>query len=154
MNIFFVDEDPKVAARCLVDRHVVKMVLESCQLLCTTFHLQGIDAPYKPTHKNHPCAIWCRESKENFDWLLEHSYELLVEYTRRYDKIHKSHIVYRWVIENKIRLKFDKELFTRPALAMPDIYKRPNPVDAYREYYRVGKASLHSWKMNKPDWIH
>jgi hypothetical protein len=39
MNIFFVDKDPRIAARCLVDTHVSKMLLESVQLLSTAHRI-------------------------------------------------------------------------------------------------------------------
>lgn len=153
MNIFYLSHDPKQAAQWQVDRHCVKMILESCQLLCTAFHLQGHDAPYKATHTNHPSAIWCRESSANFKWLLEHTYELFLEYAKRYDKLHKSIDTFRWCIQNAEKLTFPKSEFTSPPLAMPDEYKHSDPVIAYRRYYKYGKSHLHQWKMNKPEWI-
>jgi len=65
------------------------MVLESAQLLSTAVHLCGGEAPYKPNHVNHPCAIWTRQSKGNYKWLLQHFNALLTEYTARYGKVHK-----------------------------------------------------------------
>jgi hypothetical protein len=69
MNIFCLDTDPVVAAQYHCDKHNVKMILEATQLLCTTFWMQDIEAPYRKTHFNHPSAIWARTSKKNFDWL-------------------------------------------------------------------------------------
>ena len=37
MNIFVIDKDPVVAAQNLCDKHVVKMILESAQMLCAPF---------------------------------------------------------------------------------------------------------------------
>lgn len=153
MNIFYLDNGPHQSAKWLVDRHVVKMALESCQLLCTTFHEQGIEAPYKATHRNHPSAIWTREAEDNFDWLMHHTHGIFLEYCHRYDKIHKSVAVYRWCIENQKHLKFPQVARTPIRLAMPDEYKVDDPVQSYRNYYKHGKKHLHNWKMNKPDWI-
>lgn len=69
MNIFILDTNPKIAAQYHVDKHVVKMILETAQLLCSAHWLNGSEAPYKLTHKNHPCAIWTRECVENYNWL-------------------------------------------------------------------------------------
>jgi hypothetical protein len=153
MNIFYLSHDPKEAAIWQVDSHVVKMCLESCQLLCTTFHEYGIEAPYKATHRNHPSAIWVRESKANFNWLMAHTYELFIEYCRRYHKIHKSINVFRWCSENQLKLEFPQLDQTPIKLAMPDEYKVADPVQSYRNYYKYGKVHLHKWKMNKPYWI-
>jgi hypothetical protein len=90
MNIFVTDYNPLISARNLDDKRVVKMVLESAQLLSTTMHEVGApDPPYRKTHVNHPCSKWVRESRGNYLWLIEHMKELCLEYSRRYHKIHK-----------------------------------------------------------------
>lgn len=122
-------------------------------MLCTVFHLQGIVAPYKKCYENHPCTKWCRESKANFVWATNLLLHLLVEYTKRYGKTHKSQEVYYWILDNLHLLKFDKEELTPFAQAMPDEYKNEDAVLAYRKYYRKGKAHLHQWKLGKPEWI-
>ena len=83
------------------------MILEATQLLCTAFWMQGIEAPYRKTHFNHPSAIWARTSKGNFDWLLTHATALCDEYTFRYGKFHKSSSILTWVNQNRNQLKFD-----------------------------------------------
>lgn len=92
MNIFVTDEDPKISAQNLDDKRVVKMILESAQMLCTALHHNNAShlAKYKATHANHPCNVWCRESRENYYWLFRHFIALCSEYTHRYGKIHKS----------------------------------------------------------------
>ena len=62
MNIFYLSNDPVQAAAYQYNKHVVKMILETAQLLCTAHHeLQSaVDVPYKPTHRTHPSAIWVR----------------------------------------------------------------------------------------------
>lgn len=153
MNIFILSTDPLQAAKWHCDKHVVKMILETFQVLCAAFHLQGIEAPYKLTHKNHPCTKWAMESKENFEWVLSLGRALCDEYTERYKKIHKSVEVYNWIVENKAKLTFPKTEQTPFILAMPDEYKTSDPVESYRNYYRSGKKHLHNWKQNKPNWL-
>ena len=73
MNIFVLHEQPDVAAQILCDKHVVKMILESAQMLCTVAHNHGYDAPYRRTHPKHPCTLWAGKSQENWDWLISHA---------------------------------------------------------------------------------
>lgn len=89
MNIFATSNDPEYCAKYLDNKRVVKMVLETCQLLSTAMNICGGIGPYKTTHINHPCSIWVRKSKGNYRWTLEHFEALLKEYTARYGKIHK-----------------------------------------------------------------
>jgi hypothetical protein len=126
LNIFAVDSDPVVAAQSLCDAHVVKMILESAQMLCAA-HPAGV-APYKPTHMKHPCTIWTRTSRENYDWLCRHAKALCEEYTYRYGKRHKSEDVVDWCIANSSEIP-NGSLTPHPQ-AMPDQYKRPHFTDA------------------------
>lgn len=91
MNIFVTSNDPVRCAKLLDNRRLVKMVLETAQLLSTAVTTCGGYAPYKPTHLNHPCCIWTRASKGNYNWLLNHFVALCNEYTVRYNKTHKCH---------------------------------------------------------------
>ena len=88
MNIFVVDYDPNKSAQDLCDKHVVKMILETAQMLCAA-HPIGT-APYKATHLKHPCTLWVARSIDNYEWLLTHGYALCREYTARYGKRHKT----------------------------------------------------------------
>lgn len=153
MNIFILSTDPLQAAKWHCDKHVVKMILETAQVLCAAFHSQGIEAPYKLTHKNHPCTKWVMEAKENFEWALTLCKALCEEYTERYGKTHKSVEVYRWLDKHKELLVFPETKQTPFVLAMPDEYKVADPVESYRNYYREGKKHLHNWKQNKPNWL-
>lgn len=156
MNIFFLDKDPVKAARYHCDKHVVKMILESAQLLSTAHRLldeRDDDILYRATHKNHPCAIWVRESSGNYSWLYNLFVALCDEYTYRYDKIHLT--------DSKLR----KELYscpnnipfvrrTKPAQAMPEKYRDKDPVIAYRNYYNGDKAPIATWKKRDiPEWF-
>jgi hypothetical protein len=155
MNIFFLDENPTLSAQYHVDKHVVKMILETAQLLCSVHHVtdQVTDqVPYKLSHKNHPCAVWARQSLSNYLYLCELGLELGKEYTYRYGKKHKSIEVIEWCIVNKPNIPDIG--FTTPAMAMPDEYKVDSVVESYRNYYMGAKISLASWKnREKPFWF-
>jgi hypothetical protein len=110
------------------------------------------DVPYKLSHKNHPCAIWTRESLSNYIYLCELGLELCNEYTYRYGKRHKSLDVILWCIINRPNIP-DKGL-TEPAKAMPDEYKVKNVIESYRNYYRGAKSGFANWKMREtPSWF-
>ncbi len=89
MNIFATYPCPEKSAQYLDNRRVIKMVLESAQMLSTSLHYLGYAHPYKPNHINHPCSIWARTTRANYAWLLEHMSALSSEYTYRYGKTHK-----------------------------------------------------------------
>ena len=150
MNIFVLHRNPVTAAQMQCDKHVVKMILESAQMLCTVVRVLGIEAPYKATHKNHPCTIWARSSQQNWDWLVEHALALCAEYTKRYGKIHKSQKHIEWCKSLAIRLpSFGLTPF---AQAMPEQYKNPCVVKAYRAYYHGEKSHFATWKTEPPKW--
>lgn len=92
MNIFLSSPDPRSCAQALDDRRLVKMVLETAQLLSTAIRGQGVkdSCLYNMTHVNHPCAVWARKNVSNFNWLVEHGLELSREYSHRYGPIHDS----------------------------------------------------------------
>jgi len=155
MNIFLLDTDTRKCAQYHCDKHVVKMILETAQLLCGVHHItdQVTDqVPYKLSHKNHPCAIWSRESLSNYLYLCDLGLELCKEYTYRYGKRHKSQEVIEWCITNKPNI-VDKG-FTEPARAMSDEYKVPSVVESYRNYYIGEKSKIAVWKNREiPEWF-
>ena len=154
MNIFLLDTDTKKCAQYHCDKHVVKMILETAQLLCGVHHMtnQITEAPYKLSHRNHPCSIWARESLSNYLYLCELGLELCKEYTYRYGKRHKSQDVIEWCLINKPNIA-DKE-FTEPARAMPDEYKSNCVVESYRSYYMGEKSKIAVWKNREtPEWF-
>lgn len=154
MNIFVLDQDPRVCAVYHNDKHVVKMILESAQLLCGVHHVTEsyLHIPYKLSHKNHPCSIWARECIENYIWLCDLGMALCREYTHRYNKTHKSQAVIEWCYDNLPDLPELGDI-TPFALAMPDECKTDDPVESYRKYYMMHKQNIAKWKMrNIPNW--
>ena len=154
MNIFVLDTDPVLAAQMQCDRHVVKMTVETAQLLCAAFD-SGV-APYRRTHANHPCAIWTRATMGNFLWLVEHGIALADEFAHRYGKQHKSGDVIRWCLFHYDLAHVDHTDEVTPfAQAMPDEYRHDDPVAAYRAYYRGAKREIAEWRHTRtaPDWF-
>lgn len=152
MNIFVLDRDTRICAQYHSDTHVIKMILETAQLLCTTHQVLEQEAPYSKTHVNHPCAKWARGSKENYRWLVSLGEELLKEYTYRYDKVHGSTQVIAWC-RNYVPDLPEIGLTERPQ-AMEDKYRSSDPVKAYREYYRNEKRDIAQWTVRDvPHWF-
>ncbi len=151
MNIFVLDSDPVIAGSYHCDKHVLKMIIESAQLLSNSHHQTGKVGPYRLTHKNHPCTKWVMESISNYRWLVKMGKKLAEEYTSRYGKIHK--------VEEKIKyLEFNEpnlpdNVLTKFKQAMPNEYKNEDPVKAYRDYYIYEKSRFAKWKNNNvPGW--
>jgi hypothetical protein len=163
MNIFYLDHNPNIAAQAMTDKHVVKMILESAQLLSTAHrvldgepvielstngrrltrysHPTLDDVLYKSTHINHPSGVWVRESKDNYLWLYTHFLALCTEYTKRYNKIHASYIKLADVLSSP-PFNIASTLFTPIKLAMPIPYHLPDPVESYRMYYEAEKLVI------------
>ena len=153
MNLFILDYDIDKNAQYHVDKHM-KMLLEAMQLICTTFHLQGINAPYRQTHINHPSSIFTRSSSDNFQYVIDYVFALSKENLIRYNKVHKSSLLLKWVADNRHLLSFPKVGMTEFALAMPDQYKTSDPVQSYRNYYNGEKKHIFKWtNREQPDWI-
>jgi hypothetical protein len=151
VNIFVLSKDPIKAAQMQCDKHVVKMVLESAQILSTVLHLQGHPHPYKPTHKNHPCVQWATEPANQY-WLYRHFIALCAEYEHRYHRTHKC----AYLLE-ELSPKTDGAVMKTPAhfvQCMPDEYKSKNVVTAYRSYYRGAKSAFARWTGRPvPFWM-
>ena len=171
MNIFILSLNPKECAKFHCDKHVVKMILETVQLLyCAHWILQTgnkwiescqvatIDAktvgPYKQTHKNHPCSIWARESVSNYNYLATLGMALCEEYTYRYGKVHNCQYHLNWLIKN-VPKNNKKERTEFPQAITNTKYRvKDDPVQAYRNYYKGDKSSFAKWTKRKiPNWF-
>ena len=153
MNIFILHEDPITAAQMQCDKHVVKMILEGCQMLSTVHHRYLSKAPYKATHMNHPCTLWAGTNQSNYVWLSRHTLALCEEYSFRYYRQHKCEelLIDGLFLPPKGIPVADQTPF---AQAMPDKYKNKNAVTAYRNYYIGEKMSFAKWtKRQMPSWF-
>lgn len=155
MNIFILDKDPKTCVSYYVDKHVVKMILEHTQLMCSAlFILDKVETPYRPTHLNHPCTKWLIQSLGNWNYLKELNTHLNSEFKFRFnhDKNHKAYDVMLSLVEPK---SYNKTELTPFAQAISEPYRSINSdaISAYRKYYVEGKRHLAKWsKREKPEW--
>ena len=149
MNIFYLNECPKKAAQVQYNKHVVKMILESAQMLCTAHHHygNGDNVPYKKAHYNHPSTIWVRQNSIHYDWLYDHMIALGDEYTKRYGKTHLSIIKCKDLVY--LPPGIPTVMFNQPPQCMPDEYKDKCSIQAYWNYYIGEKHTIANPKTEK-----
>lgn len=152
MNIFAVDRCPAASAVALHDAHVVKMVLESAQLLCGPHE----GAPMERTHFNHPCAVWVRSSRANYLWLIDHAIALADEYRERFGRQHGALPAIQWCAARMMAIRPGPLL--PHAQAMPVEYRGPCAHTAYRRYYLACKMAdrcgrPQRWRRQPPSWM-
>lgn len=176
MNIFYLDRDVQLAAQYHCDKHVVKMILESAQLLCTAHRVLDGKLSIEPNangrkmkrwrlddsrdsvlytagHVNHPSAVWVRENMEHYRWLHNLMYFLIGEYKYRYDnKSHKCEALLAPLMDAPINIEVGD--WVDPPQAMPEDSKVPgDSVEAYRNYYMNHKRRMANWKVRgTPNW--
>ena len=147
MNIFYLNNSQYFTASMLSNTHVVKMTLETAQILSTVHHAKGNPdghkVLYKQTHNNHPSVLWAGQSKENYDWLYVMFKALAYEFQLRFNKAHKSFVVLCDSLK-QAPSNLESLGFTEPPQVMPEQYKSEKTTDAYLEYYRHEK-------LNKPE---
>jgi hypothetical protein len=164
MNIFVLHDDPEVCARYHVDKHVVKMIVESAQMLSTVMRVRAdIDFGYKACYINHPCTKWVGESFENWHWLLKLGIQLGREYTHRFGKRHATSDVLLGVRDHMHRMmitlndnccELSSGGMTPFYPCVSERFKKYDPVTAYRLYYYFQKVRLHKWtKREVPHFI-
>jgi hypothetical protein len=177
MNIFYLSESPQQCAEWMVDRHVVKMILESAQLLSTAHRildgteLQGKSKTgrkarrwilgdsrepvlYSATHINHPSAVWARTSIENYNWLVDHFYALMNEYNYRYNKTHKCFGEISYLLQSPPKNLTEYDETKMPSCMDEKFIISDDPIVNYRNYYKNGKSHLFKWtNREKPEWI-
>ena len=154
MNIFYLHECPDKAARLQYNKHVVKMILESAQMLCTAHHCYGDkyqveNVPYKQAHLNHPSTVWTRRSKSTYMWLYNHMMALGDEYTKRYGKTHLSITKCKDFLAIPPR-HIQGDDWCQPPQAMPDEYKTECSIQAYWNYYIGEKHVVVNHNKEKP----
>lgn len=177
MNIFYLDKNPQLAAQAHFDKHVVKMILESAQLLSTAHRVLDGDfwldkdragrrlkrwvmwdsemenMLYKATHYNHPSAIWCRENDENYEWLYWLFRDLLDEYTYRYGKVHASSRLVPYLARIPENIPDGRFFEVTPAMGNEFIIPGDS-VASYRNYYIKTKMPFYAYtKRDAPEWI-
>jgi len=182
MNIFILDDNPVKAAQLQCDKHVVKMVLESAQMLSTAHRmLDGTvekrpsksgkrmvnyykhpdpvmdEQLYKAVHFNHPCTVWTMQTTANYRWHYTHFIALCNEYKYRYGKEHLTDTKMRRVLA-KYPDNLPRKKLTPFALAMqhqPQCINRDDPVQSYKDYYITKQSNFKMvWsKREIPEWF-
>ena len=179
MNIFILDESPIKAAQLQCDKHVVKMIVESAQMLSTAhrlldgvvsigvsksgrkakqwFHPKHDDLLYKAVHMGHPCTVWTMESVANYIWHYDHFMSLCYEYQYRYGKVHATQTRLEEVLSIPPRnIPIDGLTPFRLAMGVsPECLDESNPVLSYRKFYQTKQARFKmTWtKREVPDWF-
>lgn len=175
MNIFVLSRDIFECGEFHCDKHVVKMILETGQLLSTAHrvldgNLKSVFTKtgrrvkqwklpdnrdsllYQSTHYNHPCSIWTRETKENYEWLFRLFTVLLYEYQHRYNKVHACSKLL--IPLSSCPTNIQSNTLTPFKQCMPDEYRRDDPIEAYRAYYIGDKKSFAKYTNRKyPFWL-
>lgn len=176
MNIFLLDMNPVIAARMQCDKHVVKMVTESAQMLSTAHrildgtpvpsktktikawtHPEHDDVLYKAVHINHPCTLWTMESKWNYDWHYMHFKSLSTEYRHRYNRQHASFNKLRDILQDSPANIPDigQTPFRLAMGAAPECIDESDPVGSYRKFYMTKQDRFKMvWtKAEVPYWF-
>ena len=177
MNVFVTTPCPNESAEVLPDKHIVKMPLETCQMLAVVYSKWYFNwgnellpkkdgTPYnteKGAFRGHPCTIWAAESLVNTAWLIQHGMALLEEHTKRYGKVHSCQTAMN-AAEEVFEKKTGKTLLCHKevkgfARAMPEEWKFDNTIDTFTAYKRY-IASKPWVKDNylripnrKPEWV-
>ncbi len=160
MNLFVVDPCPVASALALADRHVVKMAVETAQVLWTALHLsappEALPAGgYRPTHRGHPVVRWAALSRGNARWAAEHGLALCGEYQHRYGRVHGSLAPTERALD-LLDLLPDGPLAPF-ALALDDDLRDPlDPHGAYRRYlarkYALWGSAARWTRREPPPW--
>jgi hypothetical protein len=169
MNIFGIEYDPEVknfpeavesaVAQC--DKHVVKMPLESAQMLCTAHRIldgdEGNEDLYKKVHPKHPSTLWTMESVNNYHWHYAHWIALCEEYTYRYGKVHVTETKFRDRLRNPPKNIPYGELtpFRLAFKNYPECVVEGDPVQSYRNFYMTKQERFKMvWtKRPAPVWF-
>ena len=172
MNIFILDKSINKCAEYHCDKHVVKMIIETCQILSAVIDVNYIDEHrgkgwkskpsqqlglpnYPPAHVKHPATLWAIEARGKAKWVCHHLRELCHQYYLRYDKNHKLEGC-TMIYEAQLKYcEFKKERKTEFVQAITNKkWHRKDPVEAYRTYYNMEKFTFAKWKLgNIPNWF-
>ena len=155
MNIFVTDKCPMISAQALDNKRVVKMAIETAQLLSAAIFINSniiYEDIYKPTHLKHPCTIWASARSGNWDWLFQHFIALCEEYSFRYTKQHASGNIKSSLLSRRVHIK-DGAMTTfvncTKSEAMQIDFKHiSEPCEAYKKYLTA------KWNHDKlpPKW--
>lgn len=164
MNIFYLDPDPTTAARYHCNRHIVKMTLETAQMLSAAHWRTGYTGPNHVEHGLGPygeCRAakptlgpmrWIMQSLANYRWAVRLGLALSADYTRRFDKVHATQAVLEWLRDHEPALP---DVGPTPFIPSNLPYLVPgDPVATYRRYYIGDKVRFAKWPAGEtPEWF-
>ena len=169
MNIFFLSWDPQQCASWYGDQHVIKILIEIVQMLYTAHWLLLEDAssyvwksiegvpsgvtvrhPYLKTHVNHPMCKWVRQCSANYNWATRLALAIAAEYTRRFDKTHKSEYNALWLQQNLPADIMKQEEITTPPICAIGYEDVEDVISAYRQYYTAEKLGMLRYTHSTP----
>lgn len=136
MNIFYIDEDPKEIAKALVDRHIVKMPLESAQMLSTAHRL--LDGQAVLAVSEYKKKVLHLLEGETWD-INRSTGKFIINDEKCYKVAHAKHPSTVWTIESKQHYDWHFQLFKE----MLDEFTR-------RYNKQHGCAKLLSFLQNSP----
>ena len=155
MNIFSSSFDPGESARNLDDKRVVKLILESSQMLSTVRPHLGL---LKPAFINHPATLWVGESEHNYGWLWNHLAALHWEFNFRFSKSHALYPHFEVLTpgHSKCNPKYFVKLVRDKSRGL-DFTHIEDTHEAYRVYLRAKWATdrrpVKFTRRSKPDWF-
>jgi len=176
MNIFFLSMNPRRCARMHANIHIVKMIVETAQLLCNVHRRQRElclapyigpnKIPYKESasgHRKLGSMIWVGESHGNYKWAVQLGLELCAEYNQGRGRAagkttqHRTQRVLEWLQRYEPNFKIKRRTPVKlKHLAMPDKFKKASSsIEAYRDYYYSKRKTMTmAWdpKKRTPDW--
>lgn len=156
MNVFLLDSDIQKAVRYMCDRHIVKMPVESAQMLCTAHQYYGSYHPsfYGISHLHHPWTIWTRRTNSNYQWHFQLFMLMCQEYRRRFHRVHEVDWLLTDALSQPPELIALGDLTEFP-LTMPVEYRQSDPVQSYRDFYIGHKLYFARWRYPgiTPDWV-
>ena len=162
MNIFVLDECPDTSAEYMCDQHIPKMLVESAQMMASALLENGVSTskmpltkkgtPYRGGYKHHPCTKWVGETRNNYLWLADHASRLWREHYLRFGTSHACGYAVAKMYNLYSETSIPKGRRTRFVQAMPDEYKNPCTITAYRNFYRGEKAKFATWDRSRQPW--
>lgn len=181
MNLFVLSKDPVEAAQLQCDKHVVKMVVESAQMLSTAHRMldgalekrssksgkttvkywslpdERENTFYKAVHMHHPCTVWTMQSNNNYTWHWVHFAALCDEYKYRYGKVHATDKLLREPLRS-LPQNIPVGYLTQQPLAMkanPECMNENDVVGSYRKFYQTKQHRFKmAWtKRDIPEWF-
>jgi hypothetical protein len=160
MQLFILDYEPCVSAQMMSDCHIIKMCLETAQILSSVRFNKGFEHNEiipKPYNTKHP-VITAIDNQEKINWLLDYNRAIHSEYVYRFNKHHayfKLIEFYEHLRDNSIKY-YDKSKLNFARDFKDFTTTKTDLIESFREYYKMKKSIIKRWKYTKrsePEWM-